>query len=184
MVRKRDLSDEEKTIWKELVRGVLPLKKSVKPKEILASKAAEKIIVSSNKPKKKIYASASKEMAITPAKSRKDVKQGDYANIDKNTAEKFRKGEAKIDAKLDLHGMTSEKAHSAFVAFIHKQAKLERRNLLVITGKGSGILRSSLPKWISTPDLQPLILAFDSAKDKHGGAGAYYILLRRKRGSS
>ena len=77
--------------------------------------------------------------------------------------------------------MTSEKAYKALVIFIKQQVKLENRRLLVITGKGSGILRSSLPNWLTTANLSEQILAFDTAKPKHGGDGAYYILLKRKR---
>ncbi|MEQ1706135.1 MAG: Smr/MutS family protein, partial [Rickettsiales bacterium] len=106
---------------------------------------------------------------------------GDYSGIDRSTAENFRKGKDPIDAKLDLHGMTQENAHHALVNFIAKQAKLENRRLLVITGKGSGILRASLPRWLTLPDLNRFILAFDVAKAKHGGDGAFYILLKRKR---
>ncbi|MBY0407454.1 MAG: Smr/MutS family protein, partial [Rickettsiales bacterium] len=44
-----------------------------------------------------------------------------------------------------------------------------------------GVLREMLPQWLTEPGLRPLVLAYDTAKPQHGGSGAYYILLRRKR---
>ena len=69
--------------------------------------------------------------------------------------------------------------------------------MLVITGKGSrsrgagaplsfgegamGVLREALPGWINRPALRPLVLAFCAARPKHGGDGAFYVLLKRRR---
>lgn len=110
---------------------------------------------------------------------------GAYAGIDRNTADRFRKGDYPIDATLDLHGMTREKAHHALTQFIKSHHDHASRCLLVITGKGKsgaiGVLRETLPHWLEEPGIRAMILAYDSAKPKHGGSGAYYILLRRRR---
>ncbi len=115
---------------------------------------------------------------------------GAYAGIDRNTADRFKKGETAIDGVVDLHGMSREKAHHAVSAFIHSHWQRGSRCLLAITGKGMknangdesrGVLREALPGWLAEPSLRPLVLACDVAKPKHGGSGAYYILLRRKR---
>ncbi len=181
MVKKRQLTPEEKRLWKLITRQTKPLSFSSVDEE-------EEEEVSENKeaPRSKVKIKAQPAPANQPkpasAKPKTNIKkQGDYSGIDKNTAESFRKGKEPIDAKLDLHGMTQEKAHNALVAFIEKQVRLESRRLLVITGKGSGILRSALPRWLAEPGLNKSILAFDVAKAKHGGDGAYYILLKRKR---
>ena len=116
--------------------------------------------------------------------------QGAYAGIDRNTAERFRKGESFIDGTIDLHGMSREKAHIALCRFLGAHYERGSRCLLVITGKGSknqsgemqrGVLREMLPAWLDEPGLRGIVLAFDVAKPKHGGSGAYYVLLRRKR---
>lgn len=114
---------------------------------------------------------------------------GAYAGIDRGTADRFRRGELPIDGVADLHGMSREKAHHAVSHFIQAHYSRGSRCLLVITGKGtrngqaerSGVLREALPAWLAEPALRPLVLAFDSARPRHGGAGAYYILLRRRR---
>ena len=172
MVRKRPLTPEEKHLWEHVTRHDKPLDET----QQLAPKARP---VKIKNIKSLPIPSPVQERNL--AQDSKPKKLGNYAGIDRNTAERFRKGDAPIDARLDLHGMTSEKAHKALVAFIKQQIKLENRRLLVITGKGSGILRSSLPNWLTTANLGEHILAFDVAKPKHGGDGAYYILLKRKR---
>ncbi len=116
---------------------------------------------------------------------------GGYAGIDRNTADRFRKGELTIEGTVDLHGMSRERAHQRVSAFIHDHYMRGSRCLLAITGKGMkktgeaeaqpGVLREMLPQWLAEPGLRPLVLACDVAKQKHGGGGAYYILLRRKR---
>ncbi|MBV8538814.1 MAG: Smr/MutS family protein, partial [Alphaproteobacteria bacterium] len=60
------------------------------------------------------------------------------------------------------------------------------RVLLVITGKGSvreggGVLRRNLPRWLAAGGNAPHVLRIEQAQLRHGGQGAYYVLLRRRR---
>src|SRR5258708_1982920 len=60
------------------------------------------------------------------------------------------------------------------------------RVLLIITGKGSvrdggGVLRRNLPRWLASGEHGPRVLRIESAQPRHGGSGAYYVLLRRQR---
>jgi DNA-nicking Smr family endonuclease len=81
--------------------------------------------------------------------------------------------------------MTREVAYQALVEFLQRHYARQSRCLLIITGKGSaetgGVLRAALPRWLDEPGIKSLILALDVARPKHGGSGAYYVLLRRKR---
>jgi len=109
---------------------------------------------------------------------------GRFADIDKRTAERFRRGELAIEATLDLHGLTQTEAHRRLDAFIERAAGAGTRMLLVVTGKGQnggGVLRESVPRWLAEPGLRPRVLALAHAQPKHGGAGALYVLLRKKR---
>ncbi|HUN50561.1 MAG TPA: Smr/MutS family protein [Candidatus Sulfotelmatobacter sp.] len=117
------------------------------------------------------------------------------AGLDRRKADRLRRGELAIDARLDLHGMTQEAAHAALNRFIEQAAARDHRCLLVITGKGtprrseddagrpvrSGILRGAVPRWLAEPGLRPLIVAVHPAAMQHGGDGALYVLLKRKR---
>lgn len=92
-------------------------------------------------------------------------------------------GDVVIEARLDLHGKTEEEAHEALNAFIEKQQKLNRRLVLVITGRGregEAVLRTNVPRWCDVAPLYDKILAIRTAAPHHGGDGALYVLLRRQ----
>ena len=70
---------------------------------------------------------------------------------------------------------------------------MDRRLVLVITGKGRkphddnpipvrhGILKHQVPHWLHSPPLSAVVLQISEAHLKHGGTGAYYVYLRRRR---
>jgi DNA-nicking Smr family endonuclease len=82
------------------------------------------------------------------------------------------------DGKLDLHGFTQEGAYRALVKFLVRAQTEEKRLVLVITGKG-GTLRAQLPFWLGQEELRPLVAGIAEAHIRHGGAGAFYVSLRR-----
>jgi DNA-nicking Smr family endonuclease len=105
--------------------------------------------------------------------------------MDKTLRTKFEGGELEINAKIDLHGLTLVQAHEQFTKFMSHQIRNKSRFLLVITGKGNGaekgVIRQNLPRWCDEAPLKTHILSIKTAKAKHGGDGASYILLRRQK---
>ena len=62
-----------------------------------------------------------------------------------------------------------------------RASKRGHQCVLVITGKGrggEGVLRAQLPRWLSQPDLRPLVSRLAPAHARHGGSGAFYVFLR------
>ena len=108
------------------------------------------------------------------------------------THKRLKAGKSKPEAKIDLHGMTTERAHGVLTGFIMRSHARGFRNVLVITGKGRadrgddpvprphGILRHEVPRWLSLPPLAPLVLQVVPAHQRHGGSGAYYVYLSRR----
>lgn len=112
---------------------------------------------------------------------------GKAAGVDGNTMDRLRKGKLPIDARLDLHGMTQDQAHSALMRFIEAAYGHGKRCLCVVTGKGTrlsgeiGVLRQAVPRWLNQPGLRSKIIAFTHAPQKDGGEGALFVLLKRWR---
>jgi DNA-nicking Smr family endonuclease len=115
-----------------------------------------------------------------------------HPHMDRRRFDKLRRGRLEPEARIDLHGLTSERAHRALGDFIRSAQARELRLVLVITGKGSpddsphqprrhGILRHSVPHWLAAPPLAACILQVTAAHPRHGGAGALYVYLRRRR---
>ncbi len=114
------------------------------------------------------------------------IRTGQIVGVDGSTAEKLRKGKLRPEATLDLHGMTQNDAFEELTNFLSACHSRGKRCVLVITGKGFkkdgsiGILRENVPKWLNSPHIRPVILAFDHAQPKDGGEGALYVLLKKK----
>jgi len=113
--------------------------------------------------------------------------------MDRKAHGKMKRGKLKPEARIDLHGMTQDRAHSALTGFILRAHREEKRLVLVITGKGRdsdegdimpvrrGVLRHQVPHWLTVPPLAAIVLQVTPAHLRHGGGGAYYVYLRRSR---
>ena len=113
-----------------------------------------------------------------------ELEHGKSAGLDRRSADRLRRGRLPIDGRLDLHGMTQAAAAERLVEFIAGAQSAGKRCVLVITGKGlagGGILREQVPRWLNQPPNRGRVLAFDYAQAQHGGMGALYVLLKRRR---
>ena len=106
---------------------------------------------------------------------------------------RMKRGKLVPEARIDLHGMVLAQAHPALTRFILTAQASGKRLVLVITGKGKpgsdagpipvrhGVLKHQVPQWLSMPPLAQAVLQVTPAHISHGGAGAYYVYLRRNR---
>ncbi len=113
--------------------------------------------------------------------------------LDRRTAERLRRGKTAPEARVDLHGHTLDRAHDVLHGFIARAAGQGMRCVLVITGKGrardeedifptrTGILKHSVPRWLTQPPLGSLVVGVFPAHARHGGGGAFYVYLRKQR---
>lgn len=116
--------------------------------------------------------------------NKKDLIIADRADIDRNTRQRMDQGKIEASEVIDLHGFKVDEAYNILKAAVVRAWENGSRMILVITGKGKkgeGTLKASLPKWLNSSEIKPMILRFNFAKQSDGGEGAYYILLRRNR---
>ena len=97
------------------------------------------------------------------------------------TMKRLRRGHWPIQAELDLHGMTSDEARAALIAFLDECKQLGLRCVRVIHGKGLSsrnrepVLKLKTASWLMQRDE---VLAFCQAKPMDGGSGAAIVLLK------
>jgi DNA-nicking Smr family endonuclease len=103
---------------------------------------------------------------------------------------RLRRGIVQPDRTIDLHGHTLATAHGALDHALARAVAEDVRVLLVVTGKppkpdsrGRGLIRASIGDWLGTSGYRDRIAAVRNAHPRHGGAGALYVILRRKRGA-
>lgn len=97
---------------------------------------------------------------------------------------KLRKGLIPFETKIDLHGATVNEAGKFLQSSIENAYSSGLRCVLVVHGRGKGsfdnkpAIKTHVNHWLRE---LPYVLAFYSAQPKHGGTGALYVLLKRKR---
>ncbi|MEL7272075.1 MAG: Smr/MutS family protein [Pseudomonadota bacterium] len=102
--------------------------------------------------------------------------------IEEPVAKKLAKGRLPIDSRIDLHGMTQDRARFALLDYLQMSQRAGDRIVLVITGKGSsgqGVLRQNVPQWLTLPPFTGLVNGFRTSHSSHGGEGALYVRLRK-----
>jgi DNA-nicking Smr family endonuclease len=164
--RTRILTADEARLWRTAMKNVTPYK-PLPPLDELPP------------PPEPAGFSAPPDPQPLPAPARVRRPNG----VDGQTLKQLSRGERKVEAVIDLHGMTLQAAHGALRRFVELQAGAGRRCLLVITGKGGpdrpGRLKQEVPLWLEA--WKPPVLAVTAAQPKDGGAGALYVLLQRRR---
>ncbi len=191
--RRRGLSPEDIALWRHVTRAVTPMPGRTAPE----LPAAE---VMPEPPKSQALATALKGGTVAPPVMPPKPALKPIVPLERRVRTSLKRGREEIDGVLDLHGMTQDVAHGALIDFLHRMQARGARHVLVITGKGAawsgdeppglapgqerGVLRRQVPHWLRLPDLRGLVLSFDVAADRHGGGGALYVSLRRRRGEA
>ena len=172
--RKRALSREEHALWRTVTAvrqtAARAAADAARELETAAAGSAERTIAA----------------AAAPRARRSQKQPPPLTSLDRRTKQKVVRGSVAIDARIDLQGMTQERAHFALLRFVRAAHANDARLVLVITGKGArdgerGVLRRVVPHWLSLPELRASVLGFETAHVAHGGEGALYVRIRRKR---
>ena len=197
----KKISSSDLKLWRQILDKVEPIRKSGRTKvinqeesvvdenKIISSVVSEQSTIKKEIRQKKVI---NEESPYITSNINSD-KKVEFTGIHRRLEQKMLRGQIKIDSTLDLHGMTQEEAKDATVNFV-KMAKKNNLNIvLIITGKGiskdnkddgyrnryaRGVLNQNLPNWLKLPQIRNDINGYRYANIRHGGEGAYYILLK------
>ena len=118
---------------------------------------------------------------------------GDGA-FDRDIDRSLLRGRLEPEGTLDLHGLTLASAERAVTRFVEQAVSQDCRVVLVVTGKGirqqdggrivEGRIRAEFVGWLNRADNRARVRAVRAAHPRHGGTGAFYLLLRRRSSAS
>ena len=167
---RRRLSEDEQRMWGNVARSVTPIRRARVPD---SAKHGEPQPAA--QPRNTPAAAPGAPSTLPPR----------LAPIDRRARQKLARGRDPIDARIDLHGMTQAQAHAALARFLRKAQSDDAKYVLVVTGKGReperGVLRRQVPLWLEQSEFRSLVVGFDTAHVGHGGEGALYVRVRRRR---
>ncbi|MBN9673097.1 Smr/MutS family protein [Roseibium aggregatum] len=185
--KKGSLSPEDRQLWGKVVRTLTPLDpdRARKHEEDL-SKALEAT------PAETATAAPKTATALrTPKTAQEKPALPPLHQLDRGHRKKIVRGVKAIDARIDLHGMTQHQAHDRLRGFLYQAQARSHKVVLVITGKGGGpdraymdergVLRRIVPQWLSMPEMRSVVVGYEEAHPSHGGAGALYVRIRKRR---
>ena len=171
------------------MKGVKPIDKSdiikktisVSKKPNIKNKVIEETKINNMQPERKVFKSENYEIS--------------FGEINKS----LKKGNIKIDRRLDLHGYNLIDAEEKFKEEVVKLYNKNKRCILVITGKGAhtnknkpenqnesspqlyyGKIKNSIVSWVKDESLKKYILTYQDASVEYGGDGAIFVYLRKK----
>lgn len=161
------IDDDEQELWAQLTQAYKPLKKAAKLREQPVTK-----IIEINR--------APKDLSpITICPGTRFLER-----IDAGMLRLLKSGRKPIEAVCDLHGLTQKQAYTACVKFISDSYGRQYHYVLMITGKGKkqpGTLYQLVPQWLAESECVGMVVGHHRAAPKHGGEGALYVQIRRKR---
>jgi DNA-nicking Smr family endonuclease len=206
---RRPLTDAEAALWKRVIATVEPFKDRAKPSPVppsaganLNSKAGQGgggpvrsaaaiLPIPGGKPAASVDPSWLRDAraqkpgpawTFTPAPV-PTVK----GNLDGHWDRRMAKGGVQPDVTIDLHGHTLASAYARLDMALGQAIAADMRLMLLITGKargaetGRGAIRAAVSDWLASSRHAADIAAVRNAHPRHGGDGALYIVLRRRR---
>ncbi len=179
---RRSLTADEHALWSHVTRSIVPLRR--RRLDPQPEPAATEPPVQRAKP------APAGSAPRAPAPRAPAPRAPGLAPIDRRLKQRLARGREGIDASIDLHGLTQAEAHAALAHFLRRARADGARLVLVITGKGArsddfaadrGVLRRQVPLWLRSAELRDYVVGFDWAHPTHGGEGALYVRIRRRR---
>lgn len=188
----RRLTADEAEIWAQVARTVTPLEKR-RPVATPAAPApapVKTVVLPSAPPPKKVKG------RIPPPLPPKPVVQAPKADaplhLDGSWEKRISKGTLVPDFSLDLHGSNLDQAYVRLMHGLTQAKAMGARVVLIVTGKprpvdamdrgtARGAIRAKITDWLAASDHAHDIVAIRGAHRRHGGQGAIYVVLRKRR---
>lgn len=184
----RRLTADERAVWAQVARTVKPLDPA--PVAAPAEPEAPPAPPLPEPPRRKVKGRVPPPLPPRPApvRSRPDTPQ----NLDGSWEKRIAKGTLAPDFSLDLHGANLDQAYTRLMHGLVQARAMDARVVLVVTGKARpvdaadrgnarGAIRAKIADWLAASGHASDIVAIRGAHRRHGGQGALYLVLRKRR---
>ncbi|MEO1729424.1 MAG: Smr/MutS family protein [Pseudomonadota bacterium] len=192
------MSTEEQAAWARLAESVTPLSGRTRPAVAKASSGAASEAGKNTAPKPVGTArpASIKPKAHAPVTAPKPPPAARISDgptgLDSHWDRRFKSGRIEPDLTLDLHGHTLDTAYARITAGLDQARAMGARVVLVIAGRERpvdpadragrrGAIRAKLLDWLAAGPHADHISAVRRAHRAHGGEGALYLILKRRR---
>ena len=179
----RRLSPEERALWDKVVASVKPLHRRALTPAVPASAPPEGPAVRAPRAvSQKAQPAAPRPKAV--------ARPVPGTTLDAGWDKRLARGLVQPDSTVDLHGHNLATAYDLLDRRLDLAVATGARVLLLVTGKpptddrrpvGRGAIRAAVGDWLAASRHAGDIAAVRGAHPRHGGSGALYIVLRRKR---
>jgi DNA-nicking Smr family endonuclease len=174
-----DPGDDDDELFRQAMRGVQPLATPAR-----VTPARRRV------PARARFARAERAAvlveSLAPPDAALDIQPGDTlqfrrSGVPETVLRRLRRGAYRVEAEIDLHGLTLEVGKAQLREFLRTALSERRRCLRIVHGKGlrSGargpVLKMAVNSLLRRTDA---VLAFSSAGIRGGGSGATLVLLR------
>lgn len=191
--RRRILTSDEHALWSHVTRHVSPLALPKPPPVVAAPDPAPPVVPAPPAPRPKKTSPPAPQAKVAAEPKLPAPTLPPIVPLERRLRQRLSRGTHPIDALIDLHGMRQAEAHDALRSFLMVAQARGHSVVLVVTGKGAaaaegaglfeerGVLRRAVPHWLRLPELRSVVTGFEEAVAHHGGGGALYVRLRRRR---
>jgi DNA-nicking Smr family endonuclease len=173
----RRLTPEESRAWARVARTIKPIGPARDGLEDFERALEAGEPVSPTRPR----SSSASSLLAASGQGEKPVRRTARA-ADRKGEKRVKRGRLELAGRIDLHGHTQASADALLRNFLARSRADGARCVLVITGKGrggEGVLRRNFLDWVQGPEASQFVSGYSEAHARHGGAGAFYLFLRR-----
>lgn len=187
----RGLNPDEEAVWATLAASVTPIQ-GRRPPSPRAPVSRVPASVPATSPVKKVKGRVPPPRPAAPVPAPATPRFAPTQGLDGNWERRLKRAALDPDFTLDLHGHTLDQAHRRLDMGLSQAKAMGARLVLVITGKSRpvdaadrgqrrGAIRAKVLDWLAAGPHSADIAAIRNAHRRHGGEGALYLVLRRKR---
>jgi DNA-nicking Smr family endonuclease len=191
--RPRSLAPEEAALWRRVASTVRPL---VPPLVPPANREIDQPQGNAEAPSPAREVRPVAPRPLVPSRAGEEPRPVsrplDRHGLDAGWERRLARGLIEPDFTLDLHGATLDAAYARLGHGLAQARVMGARVVLLITGRSRpveaadrgrmrGAIRAKIGDWIAAGEHGAAIAAIRPAHRRHGGPGALYLVLRRRR---